>query len=192
MPWCPPPLPHAASQVGVIGSAADRGVDGPGGRALRAGEGHVFIQGVLGVRHAAAGAAPGPVQSRHIHPSRRRLLVGETVCCNLHPPLTSVLAAAAPADPNEHNSTGQDFEYSADEPQDDAVSDARLLERRHRRDVREDVGVPGDWYDGEDTRDEYQESAQTGHNPVRIVSPAADARDGHDQPEDGHHQGGHH
>lgn len=118
--------------------------------------------------------------------------MGETVSRDLHPTLTSVLAAAAPADPNEHNGAGQDFEYPADETQDDAVSDARLPERRHRRDVREDVGVPGDWYDGEDARDEYQQSAQTGHRPVRIVSPAADPRDGHDQPEDGHHQGGQH
>lgn len=54
-------VPPGGSQVGVVGSAADGGVDGADRGALGAGEGHIVIQGVFGVGHAAADAAPGPV-----------------------------------------------------------------------------------------------------------------------------------
>lgn len=180
-----------ASQVGIVWSAADGGVDGAGGGALGPGEGHIIIQGVFRVGHAAAGAAPGPVQARGREaPGLRLRLVA--LHHLLHPPLAAVLAAAAAADPDEHDEAGQDLKDAADEAQDDAVADARVRERRDGRDGGEEVGVPGDRDDGEDPRDEDQQASQAGHNPVRAVSPATDARDGHDQADDGDHQRGHH
>lgn len=180
--------PPGASQVGIIGSAADGGVDGAGCGALCSGERHIIIQGVFGVGHAAADAAPGPVQARSREASGHRLrLVVALLQHLLHPPLPAVLAAAAAADPEEHDETGQDLKDPADEAQDDAVSDAHVRERRGGRDRCEEVGVPGDRDDGEDARDEDQQASQAGHRPVGVVFPAADARDGHNQADDGDH-----
>lgn len=185
-------VPPGGSQVGIVGSAADGGVDGSDRGALRAGEGRIIIQGVFGVGHAAAGAAPAAVEARDLEPSGLRLLFVALLHHLLHPPLPAVLAAAAAADADEHDEAGQDFKDPADEAQDDAIADAHVRERRGGRDLIDEVGVPGDRDDGEDTRDEDQQASQAGHRPVRVVFPAADARDGHDQADDGDHQGGHH
>lgn len=187
------------SQVNVVGSAAVRGVDRPGRRALGPGEGHVLVHGVLRVRDAAAGAAPGPVQARHFDSSRRPLLIPEPGPRHLlDARLPAVLPPAAPADPDEHDEAAQDFKDPADVAQDDAVADLhgwvrrRSCVYRHRRDGPEYVGVPGDGYDGHDSREEYQQSAQAGQDPVGPVFPAADPRDGHRQPDQSHDEGGHH
>ena len=97
--------------------------------------------------------------------------------------LPSVLPPAAAADPDEHDEAAQDLKDPADVAQDDAVADAHVYERGHRGDLLEDVGVPGDGYDGHDARQEDQQSAQASHGPVRVVFPAADPRDGHGQPD---------
>lgn len=180
-----------SSEVGIIGSAAVGGVGGRDRGALGPGEGHVVVHGVPGVRDAA-GDAPGPVQPRHVDGPRRRFLRKARAHDLVHAPLASVLPAAAAADADEHDEAGQDFEYPADVAQDDAVADAHVYGGRHRRDVVEDVRVPGDGYDGHDAREEDEQAAQAGQQPVGTVSPAADPRDGHGQPDQGHDERGDH
>lgn len=113
----------------------------------------------------------------------------------IHPNLSSVFATAAATDTDEHDEAPKDLKYAADVAQDDAVSDLQGGGRRQRGDrgdVGEDVRVPGDGDDGQDTRTEDQQSTQTCHHPVGPVSPAADTRNGHSQPDQSHDEGGHH
>ena len=181
-----------SSQVSLVGPAAVRAVVCPGCGALGPGEGHIIIQGVPGVRHAAGGAPGGTVQARHGDGSRRRLRAEVRAHDVLDPPLASVLSAAAATDADEHDEAAHDLEYPADVAQDDAVADAHADGRGHRGDLLEDVGVPGDGDDGHDAREEEEQSPQAGHRPVGFGLPAADPRDGHAQADQAHDQGGDH
>lgn len=77
----------------------------------------------------------------------------------VQPPLAPVPASAAADDADHHDDPAQHLEDAADVAQDDAVAhadvDPGLLV--HRRDVADEVGVPGDGDDDQDAGGEEQE-----------------------------------